>query len=158
MSTKTKAALVAALFLLMGLALAGARPGIWAPVAAALPPILGASLPLGDAMPDAVVDLNDDNFAKQVERAQGLVLVDFFATWCSHCKAMKPIFHAVAKEYKDKMKFGALDTDQAQITTNKYKVDALPTLILFKDGKQVDQKVGECGQDEIKAMIDPYLK
>ena len=158
MSVTTKAALVAALFVLMGLALGWARPGVYGPVAAALPPVLGVSLPLDDATPDAVVELNDDNFAARVEQSQGLFLVDFFATWCGPCKAMKPNFHQVANAYKDKLKFGSLDIDQAQVTANKYKIEEIPTLILFQDGKQVAKQVGYCGPDDIKKMLAPYLQ
>ena len=166
MSSVTRAALVGAALLLAGLAIAwAADSGRTAPPAATVQ-TPAAVVPLADVkQPDPVVELNDDNFAKEVEKAKGLVLVDFFATWCGPCKAMKPIFHGVAAEYKDRLKFGSLDVEQADVTTNKYKIEGYPTLILFKDGKPVAQQVGlphaddpKAAADALKALIDPYLK
>jgi thioredoxin 1 len=154
----TRAALIAAALLLVGVALGWARPAAVASVAAAIPPVLGVTVPLDDTTAEAVVVLNDDNFAAQVETAQGLVLVDFFATWCGPCRAMKPNFDKVAADYKDRLKFGALDIDVGTKTAKKYDIEAVPTLIVFKDGKQVAQHVGYCGPDDIKAIVDAYLK
>jgi len=86
-----------------------------------------------------------------------VVLVDFWATWCGPCHMLKPVFRSVAAEYQGRAKFGSLDVDRSPVTAGKYNIRSLPTLILFKNGRQVAKRVGYCDADTIKAMIDPHL-
>ena len=85
-------------------------------------------------------------------------MVDFFATWCGPCLAMKPIFHEFAAEYQDRVAFGSLDTDESPNASRKYGIRAIPTVMVFRDGQKVAERVGFCDKDQLKAMIDPLLK
>jgi thioredoxin len=107
---------------------------------------------------DPVLELSDANFAAQVEQAQGLVMVDFFATWCGPCQAMKPVFHEFAAQNRARMKFGALDTDASPATARKYGIRAIPTVMVFQDGRKVAERVGFCSAEQLQAMVEPFLK
>lgn len=139
----------------------GARknaPLLFSSLYAPAPPAPAATTHVTAAHGDPVMELDDDNYAEKVEKAKGLVLVDFFATWCGPCNAMKPVYHQFAADYADRMKFGSIDIDQSPDTARKYKIEAIPTLILYQDGKKVAEEVGFCNADKIKAMVAPYLQ
>jgi len=89
---------------------------------------------------EKVVVLNVTNFDHQTKR--GLTLVDFWATWCMPCKVMVPALNDVAEELDGKVKVGKVDVDQNQALAAKFKVRSIPTLILFKDGKEINRFVG----------------
>ena len=90
-------------------------------------------------MADAV---SDNTFDQEVLKSAEPVLVDFFAEWCGPCKAMAPALEQVAKEMQGKIKVVKLDVDQNPTVTGKYGIRAMPTLILFKDGKPAAQHIG----------------
>ena len=91
---------------------------------------------------DATHDVSDANFDKEVLQSSEPVLVDFFAEWCGPCKAMAPALEQVAAEMKGKVKVAKLDVDQNPEVTQKYRIQAMPTLMIFKDGKKVAERVG----------------
>jgi thioredoxin 1 len=86
--------------------------------------------------------VSDDNFEQEVLQSSEPVFVDFFAEWCGPCKAMAPALEQVAAELKGKVKIVKLDVDQNPNTTDKYRIQAMPTLMIFKDGKVAAQRVG----------------
>ena len=86
--------------------------------------------------------LNDQNFEQEVLKSDKLVLVDFFATWCPPCQAMSPMLAKLAEESKDFLKVCKIDTDQAPQTSMNYGIQSIPAFILFKNGKEVERKVG----------------
>ena len=100
----------------------------------------------------AEVILNNDNFKAEVLDAKGLVLVDFWATWCGPCKMLAPTVSEIADEYEGKVKVCKLDVDQAMDIARSYGVASIPTLILFKDGEIVKKSVGVVSKTEIEAM------
>ena len=100
----------------------------------------------------AEVILNNDNFKAEVLDAKGLVLVDFWATWCGPCKMLAPTVSELADEYEGKVKVCKLDVDQAMDIARSYGVASIPTLILFKDGEIVKKSVGVVSKTEIEAM------
>lgn len=100
----------------------------------------------------AEVILNNDNFKAEVLDAKGLVLVDFWATWCGPCKMLAPTVSEIADEYEGKVKVCKLDADQAMDIAMSYGVASIPTLILFKDGEIVKKSVGVVSKTEIEAM------
>lgn len=100
----------------------------------------------------AEVILNNDNFKAEVLDAKGLVLVDFWATWCGPCKMLAPTVSEIADEYEGKVKVCMLDVDQAMDIAMSYGVASIPTLILFKDGEILKKSIGVVSKAEIEAM------
>lgn len=95
----------------------------------------------------------DQNFADQVLKASKPVMVDFWATWCGPCQMAGPVIDEMATEYKDKYVIGKLDVDQNQQTAMQYGVMSIPTVILFRDGKEVARKVGFAGRPMYESLL-----
>jgi len=106
---------------------------------------------------DKVLALNDANFDREVLQSDLPVLVDFWATWCSPCKAIAPLIDTVADEYAGKIKVGKVNVDENPATPGKYGVRGIPTLILFKGGSVVDQVVGAIPKSQLDALIAKAL-
>ena len=100
----------------------------------------------------AEVILNNDNFKAEVLDAKGLVLVDFWATWCGPCKMLAPTVSELADLDLSFILVRNLDVDQAMDIAMSYGVASIPTLILFKDGEIVKKSVGVVSKTEIEAM------
>ena len=105
----------------------------------------------------SVVVLDSKSFDSEVTNAEGVALVDFWATWCGPCIALAPTVEDVAKDYKGKVTVGKIDVDKIKDVTEKYKIQAMPTLIIFKDGKEVDRIVGGVPKATITAKLDAVL-
>jgi thioredoxin 1 len=93
-------------------------------------------------MAGAAREVSDANFEKEVLQSSEPVLVDFFAEWCGPCKAMAPALEQVASELAGKVKVAKLDVDQNPDVTQKYRIQAMPTLMIFKNGEVAAQRVG----------------
>lgn len=106
-------------------------------------------------MTDQLRHFDDENFDSEI--AQGVTLVDFFADWCGPCRMMSPVIEAFATEMLQKVKVGKLDIDASQKTTQTYQVTSIPTLILFKNGKEVKRIVGLKDLAALKKLIEPHL-
>jgi thioredoxin 1 len=104
-----------------------------------------------------VSTFTDDNFEKEVLQSDIPVLVDFWATWCAPCKAIAPLIDAVASEYEGRVKVGKVNVDDNPATPGKYGVRGIPTVILLKDGKVVDQVVGAIPKSQLEALIKKAL-
>jgi thioredoxin 1 len=87
-----------------------------------------------------VLNLTDQNFAAVTK--SGLVMVDFWAAWCTPCKMIVPIMNDIADEYKGKVRVGKLNVDQSRQTAAKYGIRSIPTVIIFKNGKEFKRIVG----------------
>ncbi len=85
------------------------------------------------------------------------VIVDFWATWCPPCKILAPVFEELAGEYEGKVKFAKLDTDEVRAVAQKYSIMSIPTLIVFKGGKEVERMVGALPKEALKEKIDALL-
>ena len=95
--------------------------------------------------------LNDDNFENEVSK--GVTLVDFYADWCGPCRMMTPIMDELAKEMQGKVKIAKLDIETAQKVTSNFNVTSIPTIILFKDGSEIDRVVGVRDKDFLKKIL-----
>ena len=104
-----------------------------------------------------VIELTDAAFDKTVHNSDVPVLVDFWAPWCGPCKMMAPIIEEVAKEYKDKAKICKLNTDEGRDSAVEFSINAIPTIILFKDGQVQKKWVGLTSKKDIAAAIDELL-
>lgn len=100
--------------------------------------------------------LNDANFDAEVLRAEGLVLVDFFARWCGPCKMISPYIDALAESYPA-LKVCRLDVDEATATAIRYGVSSIPTLLWFRDGEVVKTLVGYSGEAELREVTEALL-
>ena len=98
------------------------------------------------------ISLSD--FAQKTDQASGVVVVDFWATWCGPCKQMKPIFEKAEKDYAGRVAFVSVDVDQNQELAQKYGVQAIPTFIAFKDGKVKDTRVGGMAESAFRSWLD----
>ncbi|MBV9084562.1 MAG: thioredoxin [Acidobacteriaceae bacterium] len=99
----------------------------------------------------------DSTFDKDVLNSEVPVLVDFWAEWCGPCRMMGPTVDQVASEYAGKVKVGKLDVDSNQQTSMRYGIRGIPTVLLFKGGQVVEQKVGAIGKPEFQKMLDKHL-
>ncbi len=99
--------------------------------------------------------VTDKTFEAEVLNSKEPVVVDFFAEWCGPCKAMAPALDQVSKEMAGKVKIVKIDVDQNPEITQKYRIQAMPTLMLFKDGKVADTQVGALVQ---KAKLEAWIK
>ncbi len=99
--------------------------------------------------------VSDAEFKAAVLDAKVPVVVDFFAEWCGPCKAMAPALDQVATEMKGKVKVVKVDVDKSPATAQAYRIQAMPTMMMFKDGKVVDQHVGALVQ---KAKLEAWIK
>ncbi len=101
-----------------------------------------------------VATVNDENFVDEVVRAEGPVVVDFGAEWCGPCARMAPILEDFAAAVAGRAKVCRLDVDDSRKTAAEYKVMSIPTLVFFRDGKEVDRVVGLNTKDALVAKLD----
>ncbi len=114
-----------------------------------------AQSPSGEAEKASKVMITTDaSFAKDTKK--GVVLVDFWATWCRPCRMQAPIVDELSNEMK-KIKFAKLDVDQNKVTASKFQVSSIPTLIIFKNGVEIKRLVGLQDKESLKAELNAAL-
>ncbi|MBA2368687.1 MAG: thioredoxin [Candidatus Protochlamydia sp.] len=107
-------------------------------------------------MAGQLIQLTDENFQNTI--ASGITLVDFYATWCGPCRMVAPIFEQLAGMLDGKAKIAKLDIDQAPQTAESLQITSVPTIILFKDGKEEKKVVGVKELDFLLNLVQSYQK
>jgi thioredoxin 1 len=105
----------------------------------------------------SVLSVTESNFEKEVTKSNLPVLVDFWAEWCGPCKAIAPVVEELAGEMTGKLKVVKINVDDAQNLAQKFNVMSIPTLLIFKNGKPVDQIVGAVGKDAMLEKINLHI-
>jgi len=106
---------------------------------------------------DNTLTFTDSSFDKDVLNAEVPVLVDFWAEWCGPCRMMTPTVDAIAADYAGRLKVGKLNVDENGGTAMRYNIRGIPTLLLFKGGRVVEQRVGAMGKGDVQKMVDAHV-
>ena len=107
-------------------------------------------------MTKGMMDVTDATFAAEVEQAEGMVLVDFWAEWCGPCHMLSPVLAQIGAERSGKLKVVKVNADENQRTSMQFGIRSLPTMLLFKGGKPVAQLVGAVPKGRVEAWIDQH--
>ncbi len=105
----------------------------------------------------SLIHLDEKNFKAEVLDSATTVLVDFWAEWCGPCRMIAPILDEIAKDLEGKLKVGKVNIDQSGELAAQYNVMSIPTLLVFKNGKVVNQIVGAMSKDKLLAKLKPNL-
>ena len=105
-----------------------------------------------------VQNLNEESFKKEVLEDSGVVLVDFWAPWCGPCQIMGPILEQFAADYEGKMKVAKVNVDENRELSSQYQIMSIPALLIFKEGKMVDQLVGIQAKETLQEKVGPLLE
>ncbi|MEM1589532.1 MAG: thioredoxin [Candidatus Bathyarchaeia archaeon] len=108
-------------------------------------------------MSSQVVHLKDSSF-NEVVSGNKLVLVDFYADWCMPCRMMAPVVEELAREYAGKVLVGKINVDENPATADRFQVFSIPTLIIFKFGREVDRIVGFVPKKQVESLLKKYLE
>ena len=100
------------------------------------------------------INLDENGFKELVIGSKQPVLVDFWATWCAPCRAIAPIIEELAEEYGDKIVFTKLNVDESPSIPSMYGISSIPTILIFKDGKPLQQVIGLRTKKELKEVLD----
>ena len=102
--------------------------------------------------PERSATINQDNFEEKVTNAASPVLLDFWAAWCGPCTMLSPVVEELAQEHPE-ISFGKVNVDDVPELAQKYQISAIPTLLLFRDGKPVDMSIGVKSKEELEAFL-----
>ncbi|WP_018664921.1 thioredoxin [Heyndrickxia acidiproducens] len=103
----------------------------------------------------AITHATDATFSQEV--SEGLVLTDFWATWCGPCKMIAPVLEEIDSEMGDQVKIVKVDVDENQETASKYGIMSIPTLVVMKDGQQVDKVIGYQPKEALEELVKKHL-
>ena len=103
-----------------------------------------------------VIELNDENFEKSIKSTDKPVVVDFFAPWCGHCRTQGPIIDELAELIDDRALITKINVDENRTTASEYFISGIPAILIFKNGKLVEQKAGVHQKHELEKLIAKY--
>lgn len=101
-----------------------------------------------------IVSFNQENFKKQILEADRPVLVDFYAEWCPPCRVLSPMLEEIMEKYQDKIKIAKLNIDEGRALALEYNIMSVPTLIIFRNGKEIKRIVGLLAKEELEKVLD----
>ena len=104
-----------------------------------------------------VQEFTDQNFGEEVLKSSQPVLVDFWAEWCGPCRALAPTIEKLAKDYSGKVKVGKVDTDVNRETAMQYRIESIPTVLLFRNGQVAQKFVGLRREADYKQVLDAEM-
>lgn len=106
---------------------------------------------------NAILTLNEDNFDQEIKRSEFPIVVDFWASWCPPCKVIAATLEQIAGEFVGRARIGKVDIDDNGDLANRFGIRSIPTLVVFKQGKVVDQLIGAAPKDQVRRLIDKHL-
>ena len=101
--------------------------------------------------------ISSEEFNNLVEHTEGIAVVDFFATWCGPCKMLAPVFQEVGNEFEGKAKFYKIDIDESLDIARQFSVSTVPTVIIFRNGQDVERLVGFMPKENLVSKIKEYI-
>jgi thioredoxin 1 len=104
-----------------------------------------------------MIELSDEKFEEEIQKLEKPVLIDFWAEWCFPCKVFAPTFEKLSKDFEEKVVFAKVNIDQAPLTAQKFKIERIPSIVLFKEGRPVSGFVGVLPEEAIKDWINKTL-
>ncbi|MEI6222207.1 MAG: thioredoxin [bacterium] len=105
----------------------------------------------------AEITLTDATFENEILKSSGVALVDFWAPWCGPCRVVGPVVEEIATEFTGKAKVGKVNVDENPDTAGQFGVMSIPTLIIFKDGKEVDKIIGAVPKEVLVEKLNLYI-
>ncbi len=103
------------------------------------------------------MEVTDETFADEVEGADGVAMVDFWAAWCGPCRLVGPIVDELAQEYEGQVKVAKVDVDASQRTAMRFNIRSIPSILFFKDGEHVDTVIGAVPKQALEQKLQSYL-
>ena len=104
-----------------------------------------------------LLELTDNNFDSEVKKATTPMLVDFWAPWCGPCRAVAPLLEELAAEYKGRVVVAKINVDENQSIPAKFGVRSIPSILVLKDGEEINRIVGARPKNDFKAILDPLV-
>lgn len=104
-----------------------------------------------------IIELNEKNFEKEVSQKEILIMVDFWAKWCSPCLSISNYIKEISEELKEKIKICKAEIENNEIHVEKFKIKAIPTIIFIKNNKLIERSIGSLTKEELYKIINKYI-